>query len=311
MPEQRHILITGSHRSGTTWVGRTISQHQSVKYVHEPFNIDRPLPHYGLTLDHWFEHFDSSSHQEQISLVFEILFGRLGGRVAFRTWKQNHKLLIPLLAGVIRKALAQRILVKDPIALLSAGWLYRNYDLQVICMIRSPLAFVGSTKAVGWDFDFNNFRNQRALMDGMLSRYAEQIESLCDQRSGDFIDRMSLLWNVLHFSIAKYREQYSDWLYLRHEDIASRPIDAFCEVFRHLGIGMNQRIRQYINQYTSDHSLQRDGSASYRPRDARSLPFNWKTRLSEKEAQRVTESTQSIASLFYPPGVGVDPASRE
>jgi hypothetical protein len=35
-----NILISGSHRSGSTWTGKVISQSNSVRYVHEPFNID-------------------------------------------------------------------------------------------------------------------------------------------------------------------------------------------------------------------------------------------------------------------------------
>ena len=33
------ILVTGSHRSGSTWTGRIISAAPHVGYIHEPFNI--------------------------------------------------------------------------------------------------------------------------------------------------------------------------------------------------------------------------------------------------------------------------------
>jgi len=38
------ILVTGSHRSGTTWVAKMIANSPSVGYIHEPFNptIYRP-----------------------------------------------------------------------------------------------------------------------------------------------------------------------------------------------------------------------------------------------------------------------------
>ena len=35
---RRPILVTGSHRSGTTWVGKTIALSPSVTYIGEPFN---------------------------------------------------------------------------------------------------------------------------------------------------------------------------------------------------------------------------------------------------------------------------------
>ena len=37
------ILVTGSHRSGTTWVGKMLAATGSVGYIHEPFNLkNRP-----------------------------------------------------------------------------------------------------------------------------------------------------------------------------------------------------------------------------------------------------------------------------
>src|SRR6476620_4378035 len=38
MPSARPIVVTGTHRSGTTWVGEMIATSPQVAYVHEPFN---------------------------------------------------------------------------------------------------------------------------------------------------------------------------------------------------------------------------------------------------------------------------------
>ena len=55
---------------------------------------------------------------------------------------------VPILFGMflpgatLRAAAARpRLLFKDPIALLSAGWLHERFGAEVICMIRNPLAF--------------------------------------------------------------------------------------------------------------------------------------------------------------------------
>src|SRR4051812_882111 len=36
--EQRPILVTGAHRSGTTWVGAMLALSPRVGLIHEPFN---------------------------------------------------------------------------------------------------------------------------------------------------------------------------------------------------------------------------------------------------------------------------------
>ena len=40
MVDHRPILVTGSHLSGTTWVGRMIAVSPCVAYLHEPFNLN-------------------------------------------------------------------------------------------------------------------------------------------------------------------------------------------------------------------------------------------------------------------------------
>src|SRR5580692_10771965 len=48
----RPILVTGSHRSGTTWVGRMIASHPDVAYLSEPFNVRVP----PSPVRHFFHH---------------------------------------------------------------------------------------------------------------------------------------------------------------------------------------------------------------------------------------------------------------
>src|SRR5882672_1880226 len=40
----RPILVTGAHRSGSTWVGRMIARSPTIRYIHEPFNPDAFKP---------------------------------------------------------------------------------------------------------------------------------------------------------------------------------------------------------------------------------------------------------------------------
>ena len=68
-----HILITGSHRSGTTWIGRTISEHPKVEYIHEPFNVDHPNPRIGLEINTWFAYYNSSNQKDDICDSFDRL----------------------------------------------------------------------------------------------------------------------------------------------------------------------------------------------------------------------------------------------
>ena len=54
MMAKRPILVTGSHLSGTTWVGKMISQSPSVGYIHEPFSPHCEPGLCGAKFGYWF-----------------------------------------------------------------------------------------------------------------------------------------------------------------------------------------------------------------------------------------------------------------
>jgi Sulfotransferase domain. len=246
---RKPILVTGSHRSGTTWIGKTIAQHPSVRYVSEPFNVDHPNKTLGLRLDTWYAHYPSSPRKDEIDAAFDRLLRHGPQLYAARDFLRN-----PLRPDrAIWNALTRdRVLVKDPLALLSADWLRKRYGFEVVVMIRNPYAFIGSLKAAGWDFDFENFRKQEPLMKGMLHPFAAQIEAMCSGHTSDFIDRTALLWNILHAVILQYRSSHPDWLFVRHEDVALNPEAGFRRIYDHLGLDLSEQILDYIRTYTSE-----------------------------------------------------------
>src|SRR5262249_60046560 len=62
MSATRHkpILVTGSHRSGSTWVGKMIACHPRVVYLSEPLHRERlPCPS-----KHWFHHITAADEAQ-------------------------------------------------------------------------------------------------------------------------------------------------------------------------------------------------------------------------------------------------------
>ncbi len=299
----RPILVTGAQRSGTTWVGRTVAQHRGVRYVHEPFNVAQPNPIAGLELHTWMTHFESSPRQAEIMHSFDNLLGASPVRYALarsRAVGLDFKSPLRFLKDLILETVFQpRILVKDPIALLSAGWLHETYQFQVICMLRNPYGFVGSMKSAGWDFEFQDLYRQERLMSGWLKRFADRIEYMCEHRnSSDLIARLALLWNILNSVILRYMRDYPDWLFIRHESIAKRPLRGFQRIFDYLGLDMTPRIRKYIQHYTSIRDPRIPATPTYRPRNSRRVTQNWKDRLTRRETERVRDMTSEIASVL-------------
>jgi len=305
MKNKNPILITGSHRSGTTWVGRTISQHHRVRYLHEPFNLNHTNQIMALKLDTWFSHYHSSNQKKEIYNFFNNLL--------YSSPPLKHAMKICVAAGMDIKTplrfgkhflleflLRPRILVKDPIALLSAGWLHETYNFKVIVMIRNPFAFVGSLKKAGWDFHFENLRKQEGLMQGWLNQFSDSVDAMCSNDSSwDIVDRAALLWNILHYVILDYQNQYPKWLFIKHEDIAMNPESEFHKIFNYLGLDIDKQILRYIRKNTSQRNPKEAASPIYQARDSKASLDTWKKRLSEEEIERVKITTSKIASQFY------------
>src|SRR5690554_4348872 len=63
------ILVTGAHRSGTTWAGRLLAEAPGIYYIHEPFNISDP-PIAGLCaaqIRRWFMYICSENEDEYLA----------------------------------------------------------------------------------------------------------------------------------------------------------------------------------------------------------------------------------------------------
>ena len=155
MDTPRPLLVTGSHRSGTGWVGEmlAITPSPRLAYLWEPFSL-RVRP--GIShapFRYWFTY---------VCRENEGAFrGPLGDTLAFRyrPGAELRSLRSPKDAGRFARdwwvtAEHRRHhavpLFKDPIALFSAGWLTDTFGMDAIVLIRHPAAFVRSIVRNRW-----------------------------------------------------------------------------------------------------------------------------------------------------------------
>ena len=196
----------------------------------------------------------------------------------------------------------RRALLKDPIALFSAEWIAQTFDAQIVVLVRHPASFISSLKRLGWIFPFQDLAMQPRLMDKRLSPFAGKIRKAAQSpEEGDLIERGSLLWCIFAHIIDTYRHHHDDWFFVRHEDLADAPVDAFQQIYTYLGLPFTSSVQQTIQQHTSQenpsevapdvtHELQRDSAR---------VTQTWKTRLTQNEIDRIYTAVQEYAPLFY------------
>lgn len=225
------ILVAGTGRSGTTWVGDVIANAIGARIVFEPFILgsgDRFLHldayeydncrgrlNYSLFLD--ADDARASSYLEQIS---NILAGRIRG-----FWVNQES----------RPGIFTRRVIKDIRANLMLPFLVSHWpELKVIHVVRSPLAVVDSMLAKsreGWGFDWapEDVLGQHELMERWLEPYRQII-----QEATAPAERLAVRWCIENFVVLQNAGSMSSVLFVRYEDLRQGTAE-WLKIFQHIG----------------------------------------------------------------------------
>jgi len=299
------VLVTGSPRSGTTWVGRMLTTSSQLYYIHEPFNPDfRPGPgicnvkfkHYQTYITQANERSYYKPIRQMLEGKYSLPTGMLGCRSIAdikKVWSQKRD---------FQEYRRQHILplIKDPIALMSAGWLGSRFDMDVIVMIRHPAAFVASMKRLNWGFDPSRWAlSQPLLLRDYLSPFEEELKILRDSKS-DIIDQTALLWKVLYFIVLKYKKVYKDWIYLRHEDVSLDPLVEFERLYERFGLDFTDEVQEQIAEHSNaSNPSHARGTDKLLKLNSKKVISQWKNALSAQEVRRIKERVEEVSKYFY------------
>ena len=214
------------------------------------------------------------------------------GRVALRSWAT---------ARAHRRA-GHGVLVKDPIALMSAPWLADRLGFRPLIVVRHPAGFVSSLLRVGWRPRFGSWLRQPRLMDTLLAPWREEIEQ-AQRDELDLIEAGALFWRVCAGVVATYRKEHPDWVVVRHEDVAADPVSAFRELYERFGLSWSEQVASTIRAESAAGNPQEVmGSVQHGlQRDSRSIATIWQQRLEPQQVTAVRRIVGNAADEFYGP----------
>lgn len=298
------ILVTGSHRSGTTWVGRTLALSPNVGYVHEPFNVQRWPGWMREELPHWYLHVTEENEARYAGLVEDVLRFRYPIRniVSAQDLRHVAQMAAEFPLSLFYRLRRMRPLLKDPIALMSSEWLADRFGAEVVVLIRHPAAFAGSLKRLDWRFEFENWRDQPTFLRDLAAPYEEDIRRFAEEER-DVIDQAVLMWNVTHHVIRTYRSRRPEWTFLRHEDLSEDPLKGFRELYDRLDLSWDGIVEDAVIRSSTDQTRKEVPTYLHRTvrRDSRAARWTWATRLTPEEIDRVRRGTAEVAGAFYGP----------
>jgi hypothetical protein len=254
--------------------------------AHEPFNIQP----WAYALDglakYWFTYAPALPQRAALEAFSKVLQQRT--RKIFLKNQLQHW-IPPLRRG--------RLIIKDPIAALSSDWIAKNFDLDVIVLVRHPAAFAASLKRLGWWHPLEHFLKQTMLMQRHLEPYRAEIAS----KPQDIVEQAAIIWKSLYSVLFTYLDSHPNWLVRKHEVLSVNPIAELRGLYEALGLEWTATVEENVVRYTrcgnpvdvpkgTVHQIRRDSVANI---------TRWKETLTEEEIARVYEITRPISSSYY------------
>ena len=298
------ILVTGAHRSGTTWVGRMLAADANTAYVSEPLNVHHRPGIFRAKVSRWYQYICDENGQEFLPAYRELLdfdyhlWSEIRSIRSRRDFLRMGRDFLIFYYGSLR---GQRALLKDPFAVFSLPWFTQKLNCKVIVTVRNPGAFASSLKRLNWSFDFKDLLDQPLLMRDHAEAYREEMQAM---QAEDVIGQASLLWKIIYRSVHSARGLNPDFMIVRHEDLSRDPVSGFRDLYAKLGLDYTHKVEETIRNSSSSENpaeLARGKTHSVKL-DSRANMDNWKKRLSEDEIERIHKITDGISSLFYADG---------
>jgi hypothetical protein len=294
------ILVTGTHRSGTTWVGKMLASDSRTAYISEPLNVLHRPGVFRPKITLWYQYVCEDNEQEYLPSFLELLdydyhlWDEIRSLRSFRDFARMGRDFTIFYHGLLR---GQRILLKDPFAVFSTEWFAKRLNCKVVVTLRHPAAFVSSLKRLNWPFNLQDLLDQPLLMRDHLEPYRDQIERA---KKGDVIDQWALLWNLIYGTVHQSLQRNPDFIAVRHEDLSLDPVNGYRKLYQSLGLEFTHRVEKVIQESSSSENPAEGKRVHSFKIDSRASMSNWKKRLSEDEIRRVRDLTQEVTSIFYP-----------
>lgn len=271
IPKGQPIFVTGTHRSGTTWVAAMLAV-PGVWYVHEPFSATK-----GLWNENFFYVGEKAESSEVDSIMYRILHG--GHRDMLNLpWTEHALMPLRLFPHSPR-----RILLKDPLACLMSAYLARRFSLKTLVMFRHPAGFVSSIRNLRWPTaePIRRFLDNKDLMQDWLSPNRELMERNCRQ---DDLMSAAVLCGCLNRVLWGYVNNYQEMKPLYFEELCADPLSWFKQLFAELGLPYDQRTRSLHDRLCLAESA---GRLDYRThevkRNSAAMAEKWRRELDTAE----------------------------
>ena len=200
---RKSILLAGTARSGTTWLGDLVASQIPCRSLFEPFHPDH-VPEYRN-----FQYFQymrpGVNDQEFYMFAHKVFTGSLRNRWVDR---QNEQIV------------SGYRLIKEIRANLALKWVRDNFPVvPIILLMRHPCAVVASRIELGWatDRDIQPFLSQPDLIEDHLGSYLNLIKNAETTE-----EKHAIIWSVSYLVPLKQFKP-GELKVVYYEDLCTQP----------------------------------------------------------------------------------------
>ena len=303
---QNWIFVTGSIRSGSTFLADVLSTPLSVDYIHEPFNVRCGMP--GMekryqyiaetletppmrALDHYIQHlitydfdlrtFYSANDPAHLKAIKQLVGSR--GPFFLRMAKLN--------------MLHRHCVVKDPTSPLIARHLHTAYGFTPVIIVRHPASLVASFERVSWWPQTQKLLEQEPFVRDYICS---------DDRAHYEARGQSPLADACFHWLFTYRTLLSwagalGWPVVTHEELCSQPVAVFRRLYNTLNLPWSCLVERKIRRRTqaSNSPEAKQGRVQDFSRDSAQIFEMRRDSLTTEQRRIIFDITSDVALQLY------------
>jgi len=273
-PYDKTIILAGSGRSGTTWLGNILGAAPTTRVIFEPLDYRRVPEARDFPLRPYARPHAEYPHWKPV--IENILTGRISNR-----WTdQEHSWWWP-------KALTLRRLVKTIRGTLLLGWLSSHFGCPIVYITRHPCAVVLSRLKLRWEPAIDALTQQPELVTDYLSPYMDLILG-----AETPAQRHAVMWCVENLIPLNQMPHY-DWHFCTYETLCQQPDKEARRLLGLLKLNYNSFTRNAISRISS---VARSDSAIATQGD---LLSGWKTEMQKADIDAVLHIVNAFGINLY------------
>lgn len=230
----KHVIVVGSARSGTSWLSETLAQPFRYRMLFEPEQETRTKKGY-LLCDKWLKSKNDSI--EAYDYLYQLFKNRIDCN--WIAQNSNRKLKLHLWPFIPKKFIIKFVRFN-----LSAKYLRETFGIPVVHIIRNPYDVIRSQQQVKfpWLYDLSHFSKQDELVQLILKTYNYDIRSIDHLTE---VELLTLRWCIENVIPIELFKAYSKVIkVVRYEDLTKST-----EMFHNLCADLNLKVVDNLEQY--------------------------------------------------------------